>query len=62
VSNRLAATLSAVRRSVSPTPAFIPRGSRDVRGKYGSEGDYVMTPAAGAGRLNTSKVDHSTDA
>ncbi len=34
---------------------------QDVRGKYGSEGDYVMTRPL-IGPLNTSKVDHSTDA
>jgi len=34
---------------------------QDVRGKYGSEGDYVMTRPL-RGPLNTSKVDHSTDA
>jgi putative CocE/NonD family hydrolase len=34
---------------------------QDVRGKYGSEGDYVLTrPVIGA--LNSSKVDHVTDA
>ena len=34
---------------------------QDVRGRYGSEGDYVMTrPLRGA--LNSSTVDHSTDA
>ncbi|MCL1525405.1 CocE/NonD family hydrolase [Xanthomonas nasturtii] len=34
---------------------------QDVRGKYGSEGDYVMTrPLRGA--LNPSEVDHATDA
>jgi len=33
---------------------------QDVRGKYGSEGDYVMTrPLRGA--LNPTPVDHSTD-
>src|SRR5712691_3247179 len=33
---------------------------QDVRGKYGSEGDYVMTrPLRGA--LNPTAVDHSTD-
>lgn len=33
---------------------------QDVRGKYGSEGDYVMNrPLAGA--LNPTPVDHSTD-
>ena len=36
------------------------RAFQDVRGKYGSEGDYVMTrPLRAAER---SKVDHSTDA
>ena len=34
---------------------------QDVRGKYGSEGDYVMTRPL-IGPLNNSKVDHSTDA
>ncbi|GAE53041.1 hypothetical protein XPR_3856 [Xanthomonas arboricola pv. pruni MAFF 301420] len=34
---------------------------QDVRGKYGSEGEYVMTrPLRGA--LNPSEVDHATDA
>ncbi len=32
----------------------------DVRGKYGSEGDYAMTRPL-IGPLNTTKVDHSTD-
>jgi putative CocE/NonD family hydrolase len=45
--------------------AFIDAGYirvfQDVRGKYGSEGDYVMTrPLRGA--LNDTKTDHSTDA
>jgi len=45
--------------------AFIENGYirvfQDVRGKYGSEGDYVMTrPLRGA--LNNTPVDHSTDA
>ncbi|MES2129711.1 MAG: CocE/NonD family hydrolase [Pseudomonadota bacterium] len=34
---------------------------QDVRGKYGSEGDYVMTRPI-RGPLNASKVDHVTDA
>src|SRR5207245_11342409 len=34
---------------------------QDVRGKYGSEGDYVMTRPL-KGPLNSSSVDHSTDA
>jgi putative CocE/NonD family hydrolase len=33
---------------------------QDVRGKYGSEGDYVMTRPL-HGPLNPSNVDHSTD-
>jgi uncharacterized protein len=34
---------------------------QDVRGKYGSEGDYVMTRPL-RGPLNPTAVDHSTDA
>jgi putative CocE/NonD family hydrolase len=34
---------------------------QDVRGKYGSEGDYVMTRPL-RGPLNDTRVDHSTDA
>jgi putative CocE/NonD family hydrolase len=34
---------------------------QDVRGKYGSEGDYVMTRPL-RGPLNNTPVDHSTDA
>ena len=34
---------------------------QDVRGKYGSEGDYVMTRPL-AGRSTAAPVDHSTDA
>jgi uncharacterized protein len=34
---------------------------QDVRGKYGSEGDYVMTRPL-RGPLNDTPVDHSTDA
>ena len=34
---------------------------QDVRGKYGSEGDYVMNRPL-IGPLNSSEVDHSTDA
>lgn len=34
---------------------------QDVRGKYGSEGEYVMTRPL-RGPLNASNVDHSTDA
>jgi putative CocE/NonD family hydrolase len=45
--------------------AFIENGYirvfQDVRGKYGSEGDYVMTRPV-RGPLNATAVDHSTDA
>jgi putative CocE/NonD family hydrolase len=41
-------------------PGFI-RVYQDVRGKYGSEGDYVMTRPL-RGPLNDTPVDHSTDA
>ena len=34
---------------------------QDVRGKYGSEGEYVVTRPL-RGPLNSSSVDHSTDA
>jgi uncharacterized protein len=34
---------------------------QDIRGKHGSEGDYVMTRPL-KGPLNNSQVDHSTDA
>ncbi|HEY2356135.1 MAG TPA: CocE/NonD family hydrolase [Phenylobacterium sp.] len=34
---------------------------QDIRGKYGSEGDYVATRPL-VGPLNNTKVDHSTDA
>lgn len=34
---------------------------QDVRGKYGSEGDYVMTRPL-RGPLNNTKTDHATDA
>ena len=44
---------------------FAPEGYirifQDVRGKYGSEGDYVMTRPL-RGPLNATAVDHSTDA
>ena len=36
------------------------RGVQDIRGKYGSEGDYVMTRPL-RGPLNPTAVDHSTD-
>ncbi|HEY0251447.1 MAG TPA: CocE/NonD family hydrolase [Kofleriaceae bacterium] len=36
------------------------RAYQDIRGKYGSEGDYVMTRPL-RGPLNTTQTDHSTD-
>ncbi|WP_332772447.1 CocE/NonD family hydrolase [Phenylobacterium sp.] len=61
-------------RAVSPNMlATLPQGDevfvsdgyirvfQDVRGKYGSEGDYVMTRPL-RGPLNNTPVDHSTDA
>jgi putative CocE/NonD family hydrolase len=45
--------------------AFVANGYirvfQDVRGKYGSEGDYVMTRPL-RGPLNDTQVDHATDA
>jgi putative CocE/NonD family hydrolase len=35
---------------------------QDVRGKYGSEGDYVMNRPMAGSALNPTAVDHSTDA
>ena len=34
---------------------------QDIRGKYGSEGDYIVTRPL-VGPLNDTKTDHSTDA
>ncbi|HEX3766471.1 MAG TPA: CocE/NonD family hydrolase [Kofleriaceae bacterium] len=58
VSNRLAATLP-ISDDQFADGSFI-RVYQDVRGKYGSEGEYVMTRPL-RGPLNNSKVDHSTD-
>ena len=62
------------RRSISPDiAAMLPEGDdqfvangyirvyQDVRGKYGSEGAYVMTRPV-RGPLNQTGIDHSTDA
>src|SRR5580658_3004611 len=63
----------AARNSSASMLATLPQGDevfvadgyirvfQDVRGKYGSEGDYVMTRPL-IGPLNQSGVDHSTDA
>src|SRR5689334_17981339 len=58
VSNRLAATLP-LSDDVFSDGSYI-RIYQDVRGKYGCEGDYVMTRPL-RGPLNGSKVDHATD-
>ncbi|HVW70479.1 MAG TPA: CocE/NonD family hydrolase [Steroidobacteraceae bacterium] len=60
-SGRLAAVLEGVD---NPTDVIVQSGYirviQDVRGKYKSEGDYVMNrPMRGA--LNQTRVDHSTD-
>ena len=34
---------------------------QDIRGKYGSEGEYVMNRPLQGGSLNATKVDHATD-
>src|SRR3954467_13714506 len=34
---------------------------QDIRGKYGSEGDYVMNRPLHGGSLNPTNVDHATD-
>src|ERR1700722_2226968 len=65
---------SRARRNQSPYMlATLPQGDevfaadgyirvfQDVRGKYGSEGEYVVTRPL-RGPLNSSSVDHSTDA
>ena len=59
VSNRLAATLPIGDDQIADG-SYI-RVFQDVRGKYGSEGDYVLTRPL-RGPLNASAVDHSTDA
>jgi hypothetical protein len=58
-SNRMLATLPQG-DEVFVADRYI-RVFQDVRGKYGSEGDYVMTRPL-RGPLNSSTVDHSTDA
>jgi len=60
VSTSLAATLPVSEDQIAADGGYI-RVWEDVRGKYGSEGDYVMTRPL-RGPLNNSEVDHSTDA
>jgi len=59
VSNLLAANLASPDDEIADG-SYI-RVVQDVRGKYGSEGDYVMTRPL-RGPLNGSPVDHATDA
>ncbi|HET7501489.1 MAG TPA: CocE/NonD family hydrolase [Kofleriaceae bacterium] len=59
-SNRLAAVLPVSDDQIALDRGYI-RAFQDVRGKFGSEGDYVMTRPL-RGPLNASAVDHSTDA
>jgi putative CocE/NonD family hydrolase len=59
-STGLAATLPISDDQIAADGGYI-RVFEDVRGKYGSEGDYVMTRPL-RGPLNDSAVDHSTDA
>jgi putative CocE/NonD family hydrolase len=59
-SNSLAGTLGIGEDQLTEDHGYI-RVFQDVRGKYGSEGDYVMTRPL-RGPLNASAVDHSTDA
>jgi putative CocE/NonD family hydrolase len=59
-SYRLAATLPVSDEQLAADGGYI-RVFQDIRGKYGSEGDYVMTRPL-RGPLNATAVDHSTDA
>ena len=60
VSPNITATLSMGDEVFAGTGRYI-RAFQDVRGKYDSEGEYVMTrPLHGV--LNATPVDHSTDA
>jgi hypothetical protein len=60
VSNSFAGTLPISDDQIAADRGYI-RVFQDIRGKYGSEGDYVMTRPL-RGPLNASQVDHSTDA
>jgi putative CocE/NonD family hydrolase len=59
-SSRMVATLPQGDEPFVADGGYI-RVFQDIRGKYGSEGDYVMTRPL-KGPLNSSEVDHSTDA
>ena len=58
-SPRLAATVPQMDETAVAAGYII--AYQDVRGKYGSEGDYVMTRPL-KGPLNSTEVDHATDA
>jgi putative CocE/NonD family hydrolase len=60
MSLRLAANLPVSDDQLAADGGYI-KVFQDIRGKYGSEGDYVMTRPL-RGPLNASAVDHSTDA
>ncbi|ODU21625.1 MAG: glutaryl-7-ACA acylase [Sphingomonas sp. SCN 67-18] len=60
-------TLAAVLDGYDNAPDVVVGGGyirvvQDVRGKYGSEGDYIMNRPLAGTPLNPGKVDHSTDA
>lgn len=57
-SSHLAAAVPAMNDTVAAAGYIIVY--QDVRGKFGSEGDYVMTRPL-RGRLNPTRVDHATD-
>jgi uncharacterized protein len=59
-SGRTGRASSHLEMVVGPTFSGYIRVLQDVRGKYGSEGDYVMTRPL-HGPLNPTPVDHSTD-
>ena len=59
-------TLAAVLDGYDNAPDVVVGGGyirvvQDVRGKYGSQGDYVMNRPLAGTPLNPGKVDHSTD-
>ncbi|HPA38874.1 MAG TPA: CocE/NonD family hydrolase, partial [Phenylobacterium sp.] len=60
VSPNMLATLSQGDEVFVQDGGYI-RVFQDIRGKYGSEGDYVMTRPP-RGPLNATGIDHSTDA
>ena len=59
-SSHLGPTISGTDNPTDPIVEGYIRVVQDVRGKYGSEGDYVMNRPL-AGPQNPTKVDHATD-